>query len=186
MPRATAASSATPTSSVSPLTGAAPVVIKPTSDSVTGVQVQQAGGTPVVNVDTVNKNLDINYGSFLRLGFADNNWKIGLTLSGHPFTTTLVAGNRANISMGSGATDGFAIGVNGSASVFEINNGIAYFRGNVGFGANSFGTGATNVLGILNGTAPSTSPSGMGQLYVESGALKFRGSSGTVTIIAPA
>lgn len=40
------------------------------------------------------------------------------------------------------------------------------------------------VIGISNGTAPTTSPAGMGQLYVEGGALKFRGSSGTVTTIA--
>lgn len=42
------------------------------------------------------------------------------------------------------------------------------------------------VICISNGTAPSTSPAGMGQLWVESGALKFRGSSGTVTTIAVA
>lgn len=35
-------------------------------------------------------------------------------------------------------------------------------------------------------TAPTGNPSGGGFLYVESGALKFRGSSGTVTTIAPA
>lgn len=46
------------------------------------------------------------------------------------------------------------------------------------------GTSGTNVLSIANGVAPTTSPAGFGQLYVESGALKFRGSSGTVTTIA--
>lgn len=35
-------------------------------------------------------------------------------------------------------------------------------------------------------TAPSVNPSGGGFLYVESGALKWRGSSGTVTTLAPA
>jgi hypothetical protein len=35
-------------------------------------------------------------------------------------------------------------------------------------------------------TAPSTNPSGGGRLYVEAGALKYRGSSGTVTTIANA
>ncbi|MEY2493521.1 MAG: trimeric autotransporter adhesin [Verrucomicrobiota bacterium] len=53
-------------------------------------------------------------------------------------------------------------------------------------GVSAWGTSAANVIGIANGTAPSTSPAGMGQLYVESGALKFRGSSGTVTTIANA
>ena len=39
---------------------------------------------------------------------------------------------------------------------------------------------------MQNGTAPSVSLAGGGILYVEGGALKYRGSSGTVTSIAPA
>lgn len=58
--------------------------------------------------------------------------------------------------------------------------------GNVGIGTSSFGTSAAKVIGIADGTAPSSSPAGMGQLYVEAGALKYRGSSGTVTTIANA
>jgi hypothetical protein len=58
--------------------------------------------------------------------------------------------------------------------------------GNLGLGVSTFGTSAAKVLGLANATAPSTSPAGMGQLYVESGALKFRGSSGTITTIAAA
>jgi hypothetical protein len=58
--------------------------------------------------------------------------------------------------------------------------------GNVGVGVSTFGTSAAKVLGLANATAPSTSPAGMGQLYVESGALKYRGSSGTVTTLANA
>jgi hypothetical protein len=58
--------------------------------------------------------------------------------------------------------------------------------GNVGIGVSAFGTSAAKVLGLANATAPSTSPAGMGQLYVEAGALKYRGSSGTVTTIAAA
>ena len=41
-------------------------------------------------------------------------------------------------------------------------------------------------LGLANAIAPTTSPPGMGQLYVEAGAFKYRGSSGTVTTIAVA
>jgi hypothetical protein len=58
--------------------------------------------------------------------------------------------------------------------------------GNIGINGASFGSG-TLVLFIANATAvPSTNPSGGGVLYVESGALKYRGSSGTVTTIANA
>lgn len=60
--------------------------------------------------------------------------------------------------------------------------------GNVGIGmANvAFGTSANNVLGMGNATAPSSSPAGIGQLYSEAGAGKWRGSSGTVTTFGPA
>jgi hypothetical protein len=58
--------------------------------------------------------------------------------------------------------------------------------GNVGVGVGTFGTSAAKVLGLANATAPSTSPAGMGQLYVEAGALKYRGSSGTITTLANA
>lgn len=47
--------------------------------------------------------------------------------------------------------------------------------------------GGIGVVGIANAnTVPSTNPSGGGVLYVEAGALKFRGSGGTVTTVAPA
>jgi len=41
-----------------------------------------------------------------------------------------------------------------------------------------------NVMAIHNGTAPTSNIATAGQLYVESGALKYRGSNGTVTVIA--
>jgi hypothetical protein len=50
----------------------------------------------------------------------------------------------------------------------------------------SSGTNGVNILVLGNGTAPTTSPAGVGQLYVESGALKYRGSSGNITLLAPA
>lgn len=57
---------------------------------------------------------------------------------------------------------------------------------NFGVGVTAYGTSAAKVIGMANATAPASSPAGMGQLYVEGGALKFRGSSGTITTIAPA
>lgn len=59
--------------------------------------------------------------------------------------------------------------------------------GNIGLRtASQFGDGK-GVIGIGNATVtPSVNPVGGGVLYVEDGALKYRGSNGTVTIIAPA
>jgi len=52
-------------------------------------------------------------------------------------------------------------------------------------GTTSTPTTAAKVIAMGNATAPTASITG-GILYVEGGALKFRGSSGTVTTIAPA
>jgi hypothetical protein len=58
--------------------------------------------------------------------------------------------------------------------------------GNLGLGGTSFGSGAV-VMFIANATTvPTTNPTGGGVLYVQGGALKYRGSSGTVTTIANA
>ena len=65
--------------------------------------------------------------------------------------------------------------------VAEVGSG-----GNFGFGVTSWGTSAAGVIAIANGTAPGSSPAGLGQLYVESGALKYRGSSGTITTLGTA
>jgi hypothetical protein len=47
--------------------------------------------------------------------------------------------------------------------------------------------GGVGVLGIANAsTVPSTNPAGGGVLYVESGALKYRGSGGTITTLGAA
>lgn len=61
-------------------------------------------------------------------------------------------------------------------------------NGNVGLNGNmsSYG-GGTLVIGLANATVvPTTNPSGGGVLYVEAGALKYRGSSGTITTLGPA
>lgn len=58
--------------------------------------------------------------------------------------------------------------------------------GNFLLGMTSAATSSAKTLHLANATAPSANPSGGGVLYVESGALKYRGSSGTTTTIAAA
>lgn len=79
-----------------------------------------------------------------------------------------------------------ALSIGAAAIAVDPGVGCQNITGSLGVGVNAWGTGATNVIGIANSTAPSSSPAGMGQVYVESGALKYRGSSGTVTTIAAA
>jgi hypothetical protein len=64
--------------------------------------------------------------------------------------------------------------------------------GNIGFGFKEakkfkkFG-GGQGVIAIANAAvAPTVNLAGAGILYVEGGALKYRGSNGTVTVVAPA
>ena len=80
-------------------------------------------------------------------------------------------------------------GRNAGNSAFET---IVVFErvatgGNVGIRTTSqFGSGK-GVIAIANATAaPTGNPAAGGILYVEDGALKYRGSQGTVTVIAPA
>lgn len=56
----------------------------------------------------------------------------------------------------------------------------------IGTSAGSFG-GGDGVVYVANATTvPTSNPSGGGILYVQGGALKYRGSSGTITTVANA
>jgi hypothetical protein len=57
--------------------------------------------------------------------------------------------------------------------------------GNLLVGLTAAGTTAAKTIQIADGTAPTANVTG-GQLYVEAGALKYRGSSGTITTLANA
>jgi hypothetical protein len=58
--------------------------------------------------------------------------------------------------------------------------------GNMLLGATSTATSSAKTIHISNGTAPTANLTGGGVLYVESGALKYRGSSGTITTLGAA
>lgn len=57
---------------------------------------------------------------------------------------------------------------------------------NIGIGTTDYASGTGGVIAIVNATAPSGTPTGGGVLYVEAGALKYKGSSGTVTTLGVA
>jgi hypothetical protein len=69
---------------------------------------------------------------------------------------------------------------NALAEVFRIAN-----TGDIGLNTTDFASGV-GVFAIADGTAPSGTPTGGGVIYVESGALKYKGSSGTVTTLGVA
>lgn len=76
-------------------------------------------------------------------------------------------------------TGGFVINYQGLFSVLS--------DGSVIIGADTLASGGSGVLGIKNAAVvPNSNPSSGGVLYVQAGALKYRGSGGTVTTIANA
>ena len=68
-----------------------------------------------------------------------------------------------------------------SAITTSANRNLQFFSATTSIG------GGAGVLGITNATTvPSSNPTGGGILYVEAGALKYRGSSGTITTLGAA
>lgn len=98
-------------------------------------------------------------------------------------------GNSAFIFLGTGGTQRGFFKSPTDSSILTLGGGatdtLTITAGNVGLGTTTeFGSGL-GVLGIANATtAPTANPSGGHVLYAQAGALKGRGSSGTVTTIA--
>lgn len=88
---------------------------------------------------------------------------------------------------GAGATFLFADTVNTNGGLGAVTFCLFNSDGtsNTFFG-DSVSMDGQNVIGISNAQSVPTTASGGGVLYVEAGALKYRGSSGTVTVIANA
>jgi hypothetical protein len=96
----------------------------------------------------------------------------------------------ASVGVISAASDSVIVGATSNDPLRLVTNNTERIRvgadGNVGVNGTDFQDGV-KVMFIANATTvPTTDPTGGGILYVESGALKFRGSGGTVTTIAPA
>ena len=94
------------------------------------------------------------------------------------------AANRYNQLNGSHAWYNAPSGTAGNAITFDQAMTLDA-SGNLLVGLTTAGTTAAKTIQIADGTAPTANVTG-GQLYVEAGALKYRGSSGTVTTIANA
>lgn len=105
----------------------------------------------------------------------------GFTTAGVLIASALyIGGSTANVTIDAG-------GANGVIKFASASAEIARFDGtNFLYGMTAAGSSAVGVMVIKNGTAPGSSPAGGGQLYVESGALKYRGSGGTVTTLGAA
>lgn len=153
-------------------------------------------------LDSINRfritsagTLVLNSGSDAALKLNPNSGAIAFELQnggvqqGYFFSDT--ASNAIFLQANNGANNALFLSTTGVGPIhFRPNNAIALSivnGGNIGIGTqNQFGGGA-GVIGIANaGMLPTTNPTGAHVLYAEGGALKGRGSSGTITTIAPA
>jgi hypothetical protein len=153
----------------------------------------QLGGTSLFKVNRAG-NVFVGTGSFRDVGSGqlrvvrDNGADIlGLEVAGLRITGT----QSVNWSTSFAVAVDTAI-TRTAAGVIEINNGTpstfrdAIMRNLFINGVGSIG-GGVGVVGMLNATTvPTSNPTGGGVLYAEGGALKWRGSSGTITTIAAA
>lgn len=146
-----------------------------------GTNVGMGTATPGYRLDIASADTFAGLGYAMRLRS-----NATATAAAMQFTTSSVSAENGLIA----CSDAGRITIQGTTDMAFRTSGNERARidtnGNLLVGTTSVGTSAAKVIGMANATAPTTSPAGMGQLYVEGGALKFRGSSGTVTTIAPA
>lgn len=114
-------------------------------------------------------------------------------VSAGSFTQSALASDNAAFIVSMNATSGVGPALylstdNATAPILVAGGFVTRRDGAVQHGSTVFdlGAGTGAVIGLKNATAvPSTNPAG-GVLYVEAGALKYRGSSGTVTTLGNA
>jgi hypothetical protein len=158
-------------------------------------------GTNMLRIDTSNRLLGFTGNANIQIGSLTTNGYLGMVTpsTNNRFLKLVDAFSNEYLSIGGNSFNGSG-GIsmtlktttnNGTNFItFSRSNNTNKFvisdQANVGIGQDTFGTSAKYVLAMANATAPTTSPVGCGQLYVEGGALKYRGSSGTITTVAPA
>ncbi len=142
----------------------------------------------VTNSQGPSSTITNSYGIVVRAQGAGTN-KYGVAIEASPAQTLWLSSNADNTTASAGIAFGLSRDTNlyrSAASTLKT-DGSFLLSGNLGINTTSqFGSGV-GVIGITNATTdPTTNPTGGGVLYASSGALKWRGSSGTVTQIAAA
>jgi hypothetical protein len=150
----------------------------------------QIGGTTAYEITSANVHTWSNVGGVAGTAMTLNSTGLGIGVAS--------SGGRLVVRDAGGNDSYFGLGATNDIYLSTGASGVHYFRkaaasaamtldavGNLLIGLATAGTTAAKTIQIANGTAPTANVTG-GQLYVEAGALKYRGSSGTVTTIANA
>jgi hypothetical protein len=149
-------------------------------------QVTGGGRVSIGTVSTTNLlTIAFNSASGDGIGIYNTN-----STNGAQASITLQTGGRAGavIAHNQGDADLYFYLADAASQVF-FTGGVEKVRidpnGNLGVGTATFGSSAAHVLGLATATAPTTSPSGVGQIYVDgSGNLIYRSPGGNVRTIA--
>jgi hypothetical protein len=150
----------------------------------TGISTWSVGGSTAMTLNSTGLGVGTTV-QYARFTVAGTNSTGIANIQNSPFASNTLGTLSCYIGHDGTANRPFIQAASGNAGIaFDLL--LQPYGGNVGVGVSTFGTSAAKVLGLANATAPTTSPAGMGQLYVEAGALKYRGSSGTITTIANA
>jgi hypothetical protein len=135
-----------------------------------------AGGQLALGTATASTTLGRN----ITINGASAGTNTGIILSSASVERGYIYGNDTQVAVGS---------ITSIPTVFTTNNterARIDASGNLLVGMTATATSSAGTLHLANATVPTANPSGGGVLYVEAGALKYRGSSGTVTTIANA
>lgn len=131
------------------------------------------------NADGSSLKLYRNEGNWLQVG-TDSATPAGNTISGADGVGTNIVGG--SITFASGRGTGSAAG---GDIIFSLSRSGGSSGTTQGANAEAVRMLSTGTVEIKNATTvPASNPTGGGYLYIDAGALKYRGSSGTVTTIA--
>ncbi len=177
---------------------------RPLTDAVAGLQIQTSTASAYVNFDTTNGRVGIGTvtpstklqvsGGDILLDNGGSYRAKDSTGTSRPLLNYTTANNLQLLN--SAASGIVQVGINNASNTsnirFTTGAGTEKMRidnAGVGIGATTFGTSATNVLAIANGTIPGSSIVGGVQLYAESVAssseLRVRDEAGNVTTLSP-
>lgn len=134
---------------------------------------------------TIAIGSDISFGGYT----GRNSIALGFNFTGGNFINHAYAiGNATTTGATLDIGDSFSVYINRTTRSFFVNqnSNLVFRTNNTLTSGTHFDANATNTITLHNGTVPATTIANAGQLYVEGGALKFRGGSGTITTIASA
>ena len=143
-----------------------------------------AVGYASLNASTGAQNTVIGSQSLYQLGAGDANTAVGYLAGSNQTAGSNNGFFGSSVQADSPNGDNQYTYGNGSVASHKFRNGnLVVASGNVMVGVATAGASAALTLQIANGTAPSGNITG-GQLYVEAGSLKYRGSSGNIATLA--